>query len=48
MNEMFEVMSAYQDDISSFATRSIDDYEEKWQCKGEPLNNIFEKLNDFE
>ena len=45
---MFEVIPTNQDDISSFATWSIDDYEEKWECKEESLNIIFEILNDFE
>ena len=48
VNGVFEVILANQDDISSFATQSIDDCEEEWECKGEPLNNIFEILSDFE
>ena len=48
VNEMLKVVPANQDNINSFATRLIDDYEEEWKCKGEPLNNIFEILNDFE
>ena len=47
VNEMFEVIRANQDYISSFVTRSIDGYEEEWECKGEPLNKIFEILNEF-
>ena len=35
-NEMFEVIPADKDNINSFATRSIDDFEEGWKCKGEP------------
>ena len=42
VNEMFEVIPDNQDDISSFATQSIHDYEE-WE-KGELLNNILKYL----
>ena len=33
--------------LAVFATRSIDDYEGERECKGEPLNYIFEIVNDF-
>ena len=46
MNEMFEVIPDNQDDISSFATQSIHDYEE-WE-KGRAVKQHFEILNDIE
>ena len=36
------------DDISSFFPQSINEYKEEWEWNWEPLNNIFEILNDFE
>ena len=44
VNDMFDVIPANLDDVSSFTTHSIDDFEEECECKGERLNNIFEKL----
>ena len=46
VNEMFEMIPDNQDDISSFATQSIHDYEE-WE-KGRAVKQHFEILNDFE
>ena len=43
---MFEVIPDNQDDISSFATQSIHDYEE-WE-KERAVKQHFEILNDFE